>query len=172
MTSFPEQAYDGRGERAGFGVRLGSFIIDHILYGLLLAPFAVAAAFLGAAAVKDCSTSTTDGATSIDCTGDQLKPGLLFAAIVIAVIGLIVVAVIYIRQLGKTGQTWGRKMLGIRVVDIKTGQPIGMGRALGRTLFEQTISGWLCYLGFLWMLWDKEQQTWHDKIINSIVVRD
>jgi uncharacterized RDD family membrane protein YckC len=26
-------------------------------------------------------------------------------------------------------------------------------------------------LGYLWMLWDKEKQTWHDKIIGSIVVR-
>ena len=27
-----------------------------------------------------------------------------------------------------------------------------------------------CYLGYLWMLWDKESQTWHDKIANDVVV--
>lgn len=172
LTSFPEQAYDGRGERAGFGIRLGSRIIDGILYGLLMAPFTVAAFAMGAGAVKDCSSSTEDGVTEITCTGDQLNGGLLFGAIAVGAIGLIVVAVIYLRQLGRTGQTWGRKMLNIRVVDINTGQPIGIGRAFGRTLFENTISGWLCWLGFFWMLWDKEQQTWHDKIVSSIVVRD
>lgn len=172
MTSFPEQAYDGRGERAGFGIRLGSFIIDSILYGLLLSPFAVAATILGINAFKDCDRTTIDGTTEISCRGDQLKGGLLFGAIAIGVIGFLVVAFIYLRQLGSTGQTWGRKMLAIRVVDMQTGQPIGFGRAFGRTLIERTISGWLCYLGFLWMLWDKEQQTWHDKIINTIVVRD
>jgi uncharacterized RDD family membrane protein YckC len=25
-------------------------------------------------------------------------------------------------------------------------------------------------LGYLWMLWDKERQTWHDKFANSVVV--
>ncbi len=25
-------------------------------------------------------------------------------------------------------------------------------------------------LGYLWMLWDKENQTWHDKMATSVVV--
>jgi uncharacterized RDD family membrane protein YckC len=73
-------------------------------------------------------------------------------------------------RLGRTGQTPGRKAAAITVVDKHTGQPIGAGKALGRYLFS-IISGWPCYLGFLWMLWDADKQTWHDKIVNSIVVR-
>ena len=26
-------------------------------------------------------------------------------------------------------------------------------------------------LGYLWMLWDPQQQTWHDKICGTMVVR-
>jgi uncharacterized RDD family membrane protein YckC len=26
------------------------------------------------------------------------------------------------------------------------------------------------YLGFFWMLWDREKQTWHDKVAGSVVV--
>jgi len=33
------------------------------------------------------------------------------------------------------------------------------------------ISGQIFYLGYLWMLWDDKQQTWHDKVVGSIVVR-
>jgi len=27
------------------------------------------------------------------------------------------------------------------------------------------------FLGFLWMLWDKDRQTWHDKAAGSFVIR-
>lgn len=172
MTSFPEQAYDGRGERAGFGVRLGGYIIDSILYGLLAAPFVVGGTFAIVAAFKDCDTIDTDTGTEFSCVGDQFKGGLFAAGIAILAVGAILILLLYVSQLGKSGQTWGRKMLAIRVVDATTGQPIGFGRALGRTLFAHIISSALCSLGYLWMLWDKEQQTWHDKVIGTIVVRD
>jgi hypothetical protein len=29
----------------------------------------------------------------------------------------------------------------------------------------------VCLLGYLWALWDERKQTWHDKVVNSIVVR-
>jgi hypothetical protein len=29
----------------------------------------------------------------------------------------------------------------------------------------------VCYLGYLWMLWDDQKQTWHDKIVDSAVIR-
>jgi uncharacterized RDD family membrane protein YckC len=32
------------------------------------------------------------------------------------------------------------------------------------------ISGVVCYLGFLWMIWDPKKQTWHDKIVTTQVV--
>ena len=33
------------------------------------------------------------------------------------------------------------------------------------------LSGSICYLGYFWMLWDPQKQTWHDKIVNSVVVK-
>ena len=73
--------------------------------------------------------------------------------------------------LGKTGQTWGRKIVGVKVVDMASGQPLGFGKALGRCLVEGLISGSICNLGYLWMLWDTNKQTWHDKIVSSVVVK-
>ena len=32
------------------------------------------------------------------------------------------------------------------------------------------ISGFFCYLGFFWMIWDPKKQTWHDKIVSTQVV--
>jgi len=159
------------GNYAGFGARLGGRLLDGLLYGLLGAVFSVPAVILIISAFKDCTRTTSiDGTKSITCDPGQLKTGLLLAGIAIGALGVIVIGLLYISHLGKTGQTWGRKIVGVKVVTKDTGAPLGFARALGRTLIEQTISG-ICFLGFLWMLWDKDKQTWHDKIVNSVVVK-
>jgi len=71
---------------------------------------------------------------------------------------------------GPTGQTVGKRALGIRVLDFRGGTgAIGFGRALVRNLVKY-ISGVVVLLGYLWMLWDREKQTWHDKAATSVVV--
>jgi len=70
---------------------------------------------------------------------------------------------------GPKGQTLGKMALGIRVIDFSSGGPIGYGRGVVRYL-GRIVSGLVCLLGYLWMLWDKEKQTWHDKIATSVVV--
>ncbi|MBV9001651.1 MAG: RDD family protein, partial [Solirubrobacterales bacterium] len=32
------------------------------------------------------------------------------------------------------------------------------------------LSALAIYIGYLWMLWDGERQTWHDKFVHSVVV--
>jgi uncharacterized RDD family membrane protein YckC len=68
-----------------------------------------------------------------------------------------------------SGQTIGKKLLGIRVIDFNSGGSIGYPRAFGRYL-GRYISGFVLLLGYLWMLWDREKQTWHDKLVSSVVV--
>lgn len=68
-----------------------------------------------------------------------------------------------------SGQTVGKRAMSIRVIDINGGGPIGPGRALIRYI-GRFVSGIVCLLGYFWMLWDSEKQTWHDKFASSIVV--
>jgi uncharacterized RDD family membrane protein YckC len=68
-----------------------------------------------------------------------------------------------------SGQTLGKKWVGIRVIDFNTGGPIGFGRAVIR-YFGRIVSFIPCFLGYFWMLWDKEKQTWHDKFATDVVV--
>jgi uncharacterized RDD family membrane protein YckC len=68
-----------------------------------------------------------------------------------------------------SGQTIGKRMLGIRVIDYGDGGPIGFGRAVIR-YFGRIVSFIACLLGYFWMLWDKERQCWHDKFANDVVV--
>jgi uncharacterized RDD family membrane protein YckC len=70
---------------------------------------------------------------------------------------------------GATGQTVGKKALGIRVYDLKEGGPIGYGRGFIRWI-GRILSAIPILLGYFWMLWDGEKQCWHDKLAGSVVV--
>ena len=68
-----------------------------------------------------------------------------------------------------SGQTLGKRALGIRVIDFNAGGPIGFPRGLLRYL-GKILATIPIFLGFFWMLWDREKQTWHDKMAGSAVV--
>ena len=70
---------------------------------------------------------------------------------------------------GPKGQTLGKMALGIRVIDLARGGPIGYGRGFIRYI-GRIASAIVLLLGYLWMLWDPEKQTWHDKFAGSVVV--
>lgn len=67
------------------------------------------------------------------------------------------------------GQTIGKRAMSIRVVDYGTGGSIDYTKAFIRYI-GKILSGIVCLLGYFWMLWDKEKQTWHDKIATTTVV--
>lgn len=153
-----------------FFPRLGGWILDGILYGLLPMLFFVLGFVVIGVAFDDCVSIGDE----LVCPDGKPDAGLIVGGSLIALTGLVVMiimVIIYLRALGRTGQTWGRKIVGVKVIDASTGAPIGVWRALGRQLFEGTISSWIFYLGFWWMLWDPESQTWHDKAVNSVVVK-
>lgn len=167
----PRYIDDPLERRAGFGARFAAWFIDGVLYLLLFSVFLVVGLGIGGIGTKDCRDQPGDGGAVV-CTADEVNGPLLFLGIVVIAAGAIVVLGIYCSQLGRTGQTWGRRIRGLRVVDRVSEEPIGFARAIGRTLFANIVSASLCYLGYLWMLWDKEKQTWHDRVIDTIVIQE
>jgi uncharacterized RDD family membrane protein YckC len=67
------------------------------------------------------------------------------------------------------GQTIGKLAMGIRVVTA-AGRPVPVGMAFARAGMK-IVSGAALGLGYLWMLWDAEKQTWHDKVAKTYVVK-
>jgi uncharacterized RDD family membrane protein YckC len=87
-------------------------------------------------------------------------------------IGFVVSAAYFTYFHGARGQTPGDAALSIKIVD--KGGPadvIGYGRAFIRWLVS-IASGLVILLGYLWMIWDRDKQTWHDKAANSIVLHE
>ena len=74
--------------------------------------------------------------------------------------------------MGRTGQSWGKQVLNLRLVRMADGQPMGGGMAFVRDLLH-TLDALLCYLGFLWPIWDARRQClFSDKIMNTVVLSE
>ncbi len=72
-------------------------------------------------------------------------------------------------QAGKTGQSWGKKVLNMSLIGEQTGQPIGPGKAFLRDICH-FVDSVICYIGYLFPLWDAKRQTLADKIMQTVVI--
>ena len=70
---------------------------------------------------------------------------------------------------GQTGQSVGKRIAGCRTVMEATGQPPGVGLALGRWLLH-IVDAITCFVGYLFPIWDAKKQTFADKIVKTIVI--
>ena len=91
--------------------------------------------------------------------------GYLFIAVPVTLFAYLAM---YCWKVG-ANQSWGQRICGVRVVDKESGAPIGLARSVGR-FFGRYLSAAFLSLGYLWALWDKDRQTWHDKIVDSVVI--
>jgi len=69
----------------------------------------------------------------------------------------------------RNGQTPGMQMMGIKVVRDSDGGPITWGTAVLR-LIGYWISGFVFYLGYIWVFIDKRKRGWHDLIAGTVVI--
>lgn len=150
QPSYGQPAYGGAPSvaYASWIQRVGASVID----ALCVAPFSILAVVLGRG---------TDDATGLPTVNAFYYVFLLLALLVTA----------YNRwyQAGKTGQSWGKKALGIRLIGEQSGQPVGAGLAFGRDICH-FVDSIICYIGYLFPLWDAKKQTIADKIVKTLVV--
>ncbi|BAW04056.1 RDD family protein [Nocardia seriolae] len=159
--AYPQPPY------ASWGARVGAYIVDFLIASLpvlILYGIGFAIGFKDA----DCVTEHTDTSYSTSCSGGLSGAGI--ALIALGVLYGLVVGFYLIYLEGKTGQTPGKKMLGIRLVREADGQPLGFGMAFVRRICH-VVDALPCYIGFLWPLWDAKRQTFADKILSTIVVK-
>ena len=68
---------------------------------------------------------------------------------------------------GTTGSSIGKSVLKFKVVSEATGQPIGFGMSVVRQL-AHFVDAIICYIGYLFPLWDAKRQTIADKIMSTV----
>lgn len=150
---------------ASWGSRVGANLLD----SLMLLAVLVVTGLPGyvAAAGQDVWADTGSG---LEDPGSALAKTLSCAGLLV----FLAVAGWFAWLGGVTGQSPGKAMCGLRIVDASTGRAGGGLFGVGRELVHQVMR-YVCVLGVLdglWPLWDKRRQSLHDKIVGSIIVAD
>jgi uncharacterized RDD family membrane protein YckC len=136
------------------GPRLVAYIIDVIIAGVAtLAIWIVLGIFIGLAAVG----------------------GSESGAITLSLLGVLITFLVTIAYFPffwlRWGSTPGMRMFRLRVVRDRDGGPISGSQAVLR-LIGYWISGWVFYLGYIWILIDSRKRGWYDLIAGTCVVQD
>ena len=153
------------GPVAGFGARALALIIDTLLSLIGMVPIIIGAVLLVIAA-----PDLDEMGYSIEGTGDGGQAAI--GGILIAVGVLLTIAIQVwnrIFKMGRTGQSVGKKVMGLKLIHEQTGEPIGALQAFLRELLAGLINQ-IVYLSYLWMLWDDNKQTLADKVVHSTVI--
>jgi uncharacterized RDD family membrane protein YckC len=128
---------------AGFWIRVGAYLLDGVIVamGVIVGVIAVVAlAFV--------------------------SPAIAVAAVV----ALYAVAIGYQPYMWwKYGATLGQRAVGIRVVRDVDGGPISGGSAVIRFI-GIIVSGWVLYLGLIWVAFEPRKRGWHDMMAGTVVI--
>ncbi|GAA4118611.1 hypothetical protein GCM10022215_20350 [Nocardioides fonticola] len=126
--------------------RLGAWLLDHALLGVV-GVVAFAAAAQGVAVAT---------------------------AAAIAVVAVLLVWVLLAVDLGRTGATPGRRVVGVRVLDADTGRPLGVPRGLLRSTLLLPAVVPTAGAGATLLAWsaagDTRRRAWHDRLVGSLAV--
>jgi uncharacterized RDD family membrane protein YckC len=155
---------------ASWGARVGATLLDGLILGLVPTGLIMAGYVTWVKKLVDAQKPCTDAGISVShCPTPSMSGG---SATLIAVGGLLSLAVTLFLSYreGSTGQTPGKKIVGIRLLREQDGSTLGFGLAFGRRLLHIVDS--FCALGYLWPLWDDKKQTFADKIVHTVVIRD
>ncbi|MFF3559096.1 RDD family protein [Streptomyces sp. NPDC002574] len=167
FASAREQARPG-----SLGKRLVARVVDSLLMGAVVAAAAVP---LGTAAydhVQDKMDAARGSGRTVTVwlidgtTGTQL--GILLGVALVA-------GVLYeVLPTAKWGRTLGKKLLGLRVLDVETQYEPGFWQALRRWLTHTVLDALVIgFLGLLWCAFDRPwRQCWHDKAARTFVAAD
>lgn len=150
------QVLDGGQELAGRGTRLAAAIIDGIILALIVWPYAM----------------STDYWTR--ATQDQVGTSELLQLSLVSLIGFLV---LHGYLLHKSGQTIGKRLLGIRIVSASDGQLVSLGKIFGLRYVPIQIAGVIPVVGQILPLLDvlfifrEDRRCLHDFIAGTKVVK-
>lgn len=138
---------------AGFWIRFGAALIDGVLMLFISALF-------GGLGFDTAGGTDLDPVTQLGTSLGYLLGGAFLPSLV------------YFTVLhgSASGQTLGDRACGIRVADRASGGRVPYPRALIRVLVSY-VSAMPFALGYFWMLWQPQKQTWHDLAASTLVVK-
>ena len=138
------------GRLATPGKRLGAYVLDSVIpLGVIW--FMFVTFFIDSA--------LSGGEPSFGGLGTWIAGGFVTAYCIVAL------------ALFTRGTTPGKHLLHMRIIK-ESGANAGFWTMLGREWIGKWISGLVFSLGYVWILIDKDNQGWHDKILATYVVEE
>jgi len=150
---------------AGWGRRVLAYLFDGFLSCVVGVPLFVGYYQLLANLE---TTTNADGVETVSSVGDlpaSTVPLLVGGALLYLAFWFYNLCV---RQ-GRTGYSFGKSVVGIKLVAERTTLPIGTGWSFLRQL-AHFVDGLICNLGYLWPIWDHKKQTFADKMLGTLVI--
>lgn len=162
----PPPSYEATRPYATWGIRLGGYLIDLVIFAVVLVILIVVFRHSHTLEVHAMAKKGTRRRSF------TAVPFIITAALYI-VYGTLLCG-------SARGQTVGMMAVGVRAVRDDTFAVLGYGRALARAVIEgffrllsllSIFLGLVWLLDMLWPLWDGKRQTLHDKVAGSVVLR-
>jgi uncharacterized RDD family membrane protein YckC len=152
---------------AGHGARLGAYIIDAIILGIVVSIITVVTMLPMMGTILDRAIDDPNYWAD-PSTWSELSGG--FGLFAIGLLGVTIIGLLYFPFFwARGGSTPGMGIAGIRVVSDRDGSRIGWGAAILR-LIGWWVSAAVFYLGFIWILIDSRRRGWADLIAGTCVI--
>lgn len=143
--------------------RVLAFLIDYVPYLIIVG---IGYGIEAATQETACVTDTSEYDLGEFCaTGNSTLGVAAFSLAVL--VGIVYLIWNYGYKQGTTGSSIGKGIMKFKVVSEKTGEPIGFGLSIVRQL-AHIVDAIICYIGFLFPLWDAKRQTLADKIMTTV----
>ncbi|MEU3252786.1 RDD family protein [Streptomyces sp. NPDC006997] len=160
---------------ASMGRRFGARLLDGVAFLVIYFVLGLLGLAGSASAINDCDQPTGSAAYEA-CVEDgfgDLVASMMVVFVIMAAIGLLYEWLLT----ALLGGTLGKLAVGIRVVNVNTGQKIGLGSSFIRWIIP-IVGSFACGIGqllvYLSPFWDKSgrQQGWHDKAASTMVIQN
>ncbi len=144
---------------AGFGKRLLAYLIDIIIITAIV--FVIKYLFFG---LDEIMKTYSSNSSDLDVRKSYLdaRNGVRDTSLIIWIIYS------FIADASRMQGTIGKKILKIKVVD-KLGNRISWGKSFARNILK-ILSAIPFSLGFIWVLFNKKRQGWHDMIAKTFII--
>ncbi|HTY34837.1 RDD family protein [Mycobacterium sp.] len=143
--------------------RVLAFLIDNIPAAILVG---IGVLVQGLTTQQSCVSDVNQYSVNQYCVSQPSSIGMLVYWLTV----LLAIAYLvwnYGYRQGTTGSSIGKSVMKFKVVSEVTGQPIGFGMSVVRQL-AHFVDQVICYIGYLFPLWDAKRQTLADKIMTTV----
>lgn len=155
---------------AGFWIRTVAVLVDLILLSFAVGPFVMVAMAPFESSLVEIAPMDPEELMELVLQGDEeILWALLLAFLVETTVVFLLHSLAFSFYHYVSGQTPGKRIVGVRVVDQGTLGYLSLGQSVGRYAGSQ-VSGCLCGVGYLMAAFNPEKRALHDYIAGTRVV--